>query len=183
VEKLALGVLIGSWLAFLYPALFRAPWGQARRSVIAAGPTMLGLLLESVGIGLAFAIREREPVGLVRMLAPMAIGPFAAWVMWHAVTHLGRQFRITAGLYEDHELVRTGPYAVVRHPIYAALLLLLLATLLLVTRLVWWLPALALYIAGTEIRVKAEDKLLGARFGGEFELYSRSVAAYIPFLR
>jgi protein-S-isoprenylcysteine O-methyltransferase Ste14 len=41
-------------------------------------------------------------------------------------------------LYADHQLVRTGPYAVVRHPIYASLLAMLLATVVLLTP---WLRA------------------------------------------
>jgi protein-S-isoprenylcysteine O-methyltransferase Ste14 len=44
-------------------------------------------------------------------------------------------------------------------------------------------PALALYIAGTEIRVYTEDGLLASRFGERFLEYKRRVPAYLPFVR
>jgi len=49
----------------------------------------------------------------------------------------------------------------------------------------WWpllLIALAIFLAGTEIRVRAEDRLLAARFGESFVAYRSRVRAYIPFL-
>jgi len=99
------------------------------------------------------------------------------------VSHLGRQFRVNAGLYEDHELVTTGPYAVVRHPIYASLLAILAATLFLLTPWEWAILSLTLFIAGTEIRVHTEDNLLASRFGERFAAYRKQVPAYLPFVR
>jgi len=102
---------------------------------------------------------------------------------WTAVRHLGRQFRVHAGLYEDHELVTGGPYAIVRHPIYSALLAMLVSTLFLLTRWQWAAPSIALFIAGTEIRVYTEDRLLASRFGDRFAAYRQRVPAYLPFVR
>jgi protein-S-isoprenylcysteine O-methyltransferase Ste14 len=103
---------------------------------------------------------------------------------WTAVRHLGRQFRVHAGLYHDHELVRTGPYRIVRHPIYTSLLGMLIATMLLLrTDLTWVVISLALFIAGTEIRVRSEEALLASRFEDSFPAYRKTVSAYIPFIR
>jgi len=111
-------------------------------------------------------------------------GRLLAVVMaWQAVAHLGRQFRLHAGLYHDHELVQSGPYAIVRHPIYASLMAMLVSTCLLLTRWRWAFLALAIFIAGTEIRVRSEDKLLASRFPEEFAAYRRRVPAYVPFVR
>jgi protein-S-isoprenylcysteine O-methyltransferase Ste14 len=38
-------------------------------------------------------------------------------------------------------------------------------------------------MAGTEIRVRSEDRLLASRFGEEFQAYRKTVKAYIPFIR
>jgi protein-S-isoprenylcysteine O-methyltransferase Ste14 len=43
--------------------------------------------------------------------------------------------------------------------------------------------SLALFLAGTELRVCTEEQLLAARFPGEFGAYRRQVPAYIPFVR
>lgn len=169
------------WAVLWYPLLFRAPHRQRRPSITAAAPTWAGLALECAAFFVAFNFRQ--PAGTLRCVLALIPGPFAVWMVWTAVPHLGRQFRINAGLYEDHELVRTGPYAVVRHPIYASLLSMLAATLLLLTRGWWIAVALALFLAGTEVRVRTEDRLLASRFGEEFERYRRHVPAYIPFVR
>jgi protein-S-isoprenylcysteine O-methyltransferase Ste14 len=59
----------------------------------------------------------------------------------------------------------------------------MLSTGLLFARWPLLLLSVALYIAGTEIRIQAEEGLLRARFGEEFEEYRRRVPAYLPFLR
>ena len=101
---------------------------------------------------------------------------------WSGIGH-SRNWSGIVTVKEDHALVRTGPYALVRHPIYASLLAMLAATLLAFTRGWWPVLALVLYIAGTEIRVHTEDRLLHSRFGREFELYRSRVPAYLPFVR
>lgn len=177
--------LLVCWFAWWYPFLFRAPHVQKRPSITLAGPTRVGLLLEGLAIFMAFFFHislTRNP-GLARIIVSMAIGPLAPAMAWGSVTHLGRQFRINAGLYEDHELVTTGPYSLVRHPIYASLLAILVCTLVLLTEWKWVAVSLLFFIAGTEIRVRTEDRLLASRFGEAFEAYRARVPAYIPFVR
>ena len=102
---------------------------------------------------------------------------------WTATGALGRHWRVEAGLSPDHELVRSGPYRFIRHPIYAAMMAMLLGTGFLIAPLVRIPFALAIFIVGTEIRVHIEDALLASRFGETFHAYQRNVAAYIPFVR
>jgi hypothetical protein len=177
--------LIMCWFAWAYPFLFRAPHYQKRSSTVATVSTLLGLALEGAAIFIAWTFRlpPEHPPGTARILASMALGPVAAILSWTSVKHLGKQFRIRAGLYVDHELVRTGPYRLMRHPIYASILAILVSTLLLLTRWEWVAISLALYVAGTEIRVHVEDNLLASRFGEDFEEYRRRVRAYLPFVR
>jgi len=171
------------WLAWWYPPIFLAPHWQKRPSVTANAPSVLGLLLESAAYVVACAWRTSGTPETWRLAAAMIPGPIAVVLMWSAVTHLGRQFRIRAGVWEDHELVRSGPYAIVRHPIYASMLAMLAAMLLLLTAWPGAAVALALFVAGTETRVRTEDALLAARFPSEFSAYKRSVPAYLPFVR
>ena len=172
------------WFAWLYPFLFRAPHRQHRESITVAGPTRIGLLLEGVAIFLAFVFREDGAPTPIRTGAAVALIAASSAMGWQAVIHLGRQFRVHAGLYHDHELVRTGPYRIVRHPIYTSLMGMLIATLLLLrTDLLWTAISLACFVVGTDIRVKSEDRLLAERFQDKFREYQKAVYAYIPFIR
>jgi protein-S-isoprenylcysteine O-methyltransferase Ste14 len=173
------------WLAWAWPFVFRAPHRQKRPSVTAIGPTIAGLSLEvlAVLIAVAFRLPPGHPPGPPRILASMVAGPIAAALSWSSVKHLGKQFRVNAGLYEDHELVRTGPYGIVRHPIYSSVLAMLLSTILLLTPWRWAAVSLVVFAIGTEIRVRTEDKLLASRFGREFAEYRKKVPAYVPFVR
>jgi protein-S-isoprenylcysteine O-methyltransferase Ste14 len=177
--------LILFWLAWAYPFIFRAPHVQKRESITVAAPTRIGLLLECIAILVAFVFRmpPSHPPGVWRIAASVICGAIAAALGWTSVTHLGRQFRFHAGLYHDHALVRTGPYAIVRHPIYASLLAILLCTLLLLTPWQAIPISLAVFICGTEIRVHSEERLLASRFGEQFAAYRKRVPAYIPFVR
>ena len=172
-----------SWAVWIYIPIFRAPHGQTRSSVTAKRPTWIGIALELAAYSVALAFSQAEVPDWPRLVAAAIAAPLGAVVMWMAVAHLGRQFRINAGLYHDHELVRTGPYALVRHPIYASMLLMLVATAMLMTRPAFMVPAFALFLFGTEVRVRTEDGLLASRFGDHFIAYRRQVSAYIPFVR
>ena len=185
MQLLAWTIMVVCWFAWAYPFIFRAPHHQQRESITLVGPTRAGLLLECVGIFMAFAFRlpaESSPSAW-RVIPAVVLGLTAAVTSWNAVVHLGKQFRVHAGLYNDHELVRTGPYTIVRHPIYASLLAMVLCTLLILTPWYWALVSLALFIAGTEIRVRTEDGLLESRFGDDFRDYRKHVRAYVPFVR
>jgi protein-S-isoprenylcysteine O-methyltransferase Ste14 len=185
LRTIVLAVLLLCWIAWCYPFVFRAPRGQKRASITVAWPTRIGLLLEISAFAVAFVFHlpGLRPASAVRTVLGMSIAVPAVVMVWQAVAHLGKQLRVYAGLYEDHELVRSGPYAIVRHPIYASLLAMLVANCLLLTRWWWALVALVVFIIGTEIRVRAEDRLLASRFPGEFAAYRRRVPAYLPFVR
>jgi len=185
MRPIACAEILLCWVIWWYPFLFRAPHRQKRPSVARAAPSIVGLLLETIAIVLAFALHApfEAPIPAWQAVAAMIPGPVAVFLGWSAVKHLGRQFRFQAGLYEDHQLVCTGAYAVVRHPIYSSLLAFLAAMLLAAGRPWPAVISLALFLAGTEIRVGAEDRLLASRFPKEFAQYRRRVPAYIPFVR
>jgi protein-S-isoprenylcysteine O-methyltransferase Ste14 len=107
----------------------------------------------------------------------------AGALSWTATRSLGRQWRIDAALNEDHELITTGPYRVVRHPIYASMLCLLCASGFVLAPLPLLLAAVIVLILGTEVRVHIEDRLLEERFGERARQYRNRVSAYIPFIR
>lgn len=176
-------VLMVCWFAWLYPFVFRAPHFQKRPSITVSQPSYIGIFLEAAAIFTAFVVRLPAPPTATRIAAAVMFALCAAILSWTSVRHLGRQFRIQAGLYDDHQLVRTGPYSVVRHPIYASLLCALLCTLLLLAPWQWCVVSIGLFVVGTEIRVRTEERLLASRFPDEFPDYRQRVPAYVPFIR
>jgi len=107
----------------------------------------------------------------------------AVAVSFEAARALGNLLRIDAEFSVNHRLVCTGPYRWVRHPVYASFLCLMVGTGLLITPWPLLLVGLAIFLCGTEIRVRTEDRLLAARFGEQFADYQRTVAAYVPLVR
>jgi len=124
-----------------------------------------------------------RPLAAWRLALALLFFILAGLLSWMGARRLGRQWRIDAGLNADHELVRSGVYRIVRHPIYTSMLCLLLATGFLITPPLLFALAAILFMVGTEIRVRIEDRLLASRFGEEFQSYRRTVGAYIPFSR
>jgi protein-S-isoprenylcysteine O-methyltransferase Ste14 len=82
----------------------------------------------------------------------------------------------------DHQLVRTGPYARVRHPIYLGMLLFLLAMSVALGHWLQLIAAVPIFLIGTIIRTRLEDALLEQQFGGAFRDYRNSTPALIPRL-
>jgi protein-S-isoprenylcysteine O-methyltransferase Ste14 len=118
-----------------------------------------------------------------RVALAVPLFALACLLSWTAVRALGRQWRFDAGVNEDHELVRSGPYRFVRHPIYTSIICLFLGTGLLVARWPLLLVSFVLLIVGTQIRVRTEDRLLESHFGEALREYRREVPAYIPLLK
>jgi protein-S-isoprenylcysteine O-methyltransferase Ste14 len=178
------------WLALCWVAwalAFIKPRKQAagQKKVVRAPASKWGIILVMIGFALVWAYVR--PVGFEKsapsLIASMILGPPSVALVWAATRHLGKQWRYEAALSEDHELIRTGPYRWVRHPIYASMLGMLLATGAART---WWpmfIAAVLVFLAGTEIRVRAEDRLLAGRFQESFTAYRSRVRAYIPFIR
>ncbi len=159
-------------------AVVEKPLARARSSEF-------GLLLELAGIVVAWVFPRSMAGGSVWALGTISVALALASTLFvrEAARHLGRHLRMRAVVTDQHELITTGPYAVVRHPIYTSLLGMLLATVLLVSEWQAGLAGVALFLTGTEIRVRAEDGLLERRFPMEFRAYRARVRAYIPFLR
>jgi protein-S-isoprenylcysteine O-methyltransferase Ste14 len=109
-----------------------------------------------------------------------AIG--SVWLVTLAVKTLGKEWSLTARLVEGHKLATSGPYALVRHPIYTGMLGMLLATGLSISHWAALLAALLVFFVGTTIRIRSEEKLLREAFGDQFEDYVRSVRAIVPGL-
>lgn len=180
------------WLVFLASFLVshlhtrrrRSASRQPERRVHHNPAARWGGLLQFAGICAVFAVREASPAaGPWVTFGAYGLAAVSLGVTWAALKHLGKQWRLAAVIAEDHQLITTGPYAVLRHPIYTALLGILLATALLIARWPHALAGLALYLAGTEIRARAEESVLVQAFGDAYRDYRRRTHAYLPWIR
>jgi protein-S-isoprenylcysteine O-methyltransferase Ste14 len=111
-------------------------------------------------------------------VAPTAGGlAFAIW----ARLHLGTNWSAEVTVKEGHELVRSGPYALARHPIYTGLSLALVGTAIAVGE---WraVVALALAVGSFWYKLGIEERVMRETFGQAYDAYARDVKALIPFV-
>lgn len=102
---------------------------------------------------------------------------------WAARLHLGPLWSSTSAPTEDHRIVETGPYGIVRHPVYAGLLLAAGATAIQGGRLEAIAGALVL-VAAISLRAKLEERFLRRDLGEEtYASYRRRVPMLIPFAK
>jgi protein-S-isoprenylcysteine O-methyltransferase Ste14 len=108
----------------------------------------------------------------VSTLAGLAI---AVW----ARVHLGHYWSDKVVLKVDHQLVRTGPYAYMRHPIYSGVLLGVAGTALVLGE---WrgLLAFLILLANYWIKAEREERILSARFGQEFSDHQQRAGFLFP---
>ena len=150
--------------------------------------SIAGIALQSIGFAAAAvgfvkpSLPWWAPYSLVSSLLVLLLGGTAILLFLWAASTMGRNWSLVARTGEDHELVRSGPFAMVRHPIYLALLLYLLSIAAALGHWQQLLFATPLYLAGTAVRIRQEEALLRSRFGAAHERYVREVPALIPLI-
>lgn len=113
-------------------------------------------------------------------LALVVIAGFA--FCWWARVHLGRLWSGWITTKDDHRIVDTGPYRVVRHPIYTGLILAALATATATGTLTAIVGAIVLAV-GYWMKARLEEKFLRIQLGADaYDAYSRKTAMLVPFL-
>lgn len=122
---------------------------------------------------------------LPRRLPLEIAGVTLAWVgspliIWARVC-LGRYWSGVVALKQDHKLIQTGPYRVIRHPLYTGILLAAMGWCLAVPTWSSLLGALSLAMCFVR-RAHKEDVLLATEFGEEFEAYRQRTGRLTPRL-
>ena len=179
-----------SWLVF-WIGFFTILRPGKQKDKVRDPRSIIGIIIEGIGLGIAFAIhrdyaRCDELIGIIPRIIIYTIAailaPLSAWLALTAIRTLGKQWSLTARTLVNHELITTGPYRFVRHPIYAAMLGLLFATGILITHPVALIVAIIIFAFGTQLRINSEEKLLIGLFGNTYLDYRKNVKAIIPFI-
>jgi protein-S-isoprenylcysteine O-methyltransferase Ste14 len=182
--------VIFSWFVFGAAFLFRKK-AQASVKRERQNKSVVGIILVGAGYTLIWFVRRPVNTPIIELgiyitysidFLAVVIAIVSIWFMLTAIRELGKQWNVTAVLVEDHKLITSGPYRIVRHPIYLGMLGMLVATGIAQSEWYVILPGLALAIAGTLVRVHFEEKLLLLTFGQEFESYRKNVPALFPWI-
>ena len=113
----------------------------------------------------------------------VAAGACGLAFTWWARLHLGRLWSANVGRKADHRVVDTGPYGLVRHPIYTGITLASIATAALRGTAAGWV-GMAVMTAGWVIKARLEEGFLREQLGTEaYDAYARRVPMLVPFLR
>ena len=104
-----------------------------------------------------------------------------AFALW-ALTTIGRHYDLEVEVHADHEVVRTGPYGLVRHPIYTGLLVHLIGACLATGNLLLVAGTLFVVLPIFYIRARTEERLLREQLGPVYDAYARDVGMLVPLL-
>jgi protein-S-isoprenylcysteine O-methyltransferase Ste14 len=177
------------WLAYPIVAYFSRKPTQAteqkrdRRSVA-------GIALQGGAFAIVWSIRRPwstpivqtgNVVNIILAVVTILLLIGALWITGAAIRSLGKQWSFAARVVTGHQLVTAGPYRLVRHPIYTGMLGMLLATGLAASHWAAFIAALMVFLLGTSIRIRAEERLLREAFGRAYDEYAERVPAIIPF--
>jgi protein-S-isoprenylcysteine O-methyltransferase Ste14 len=183
---------------FLFPSIWlswAAYWWVASRNVKAVArresvrSRLLHIVPLVVAVGLLWPRGFPIPVLRERFL------PLSAWGFWvgaaltvagllfavWARLHLGKNWSGIVTVKENHELVTSGPYSIVRHPIYTGLLLAFIGSAL--ARGEWrGVLAVALVLWAFWRKLRIEESWMREQFGSAYQAYGRHIAALVPYV-
>jgi protein-S-isoprenylcysteine O-methyltransferase Ste14 len=146
------GIMLGALVA-----IFRSGWlnGVWNRRFVPDDPAIRAAGAAITCVGLAFSIWARQ--------------------------HIGRYWSSSVSIRADHQLIRTGPYSCIRHPIYTGILLALAGTAL-ADGHYGMLVAFVIVVAGLSWKALSEENLLRREFGPAFEEHKRATGFFLPRL-
>lgn len=150
-----------------------------------------GIGLQMAGYALAWIMHRAYFSAIAPMAAPaeiamavftVGVGAGSLWLVYSAVQTLGRQWAYAARIIEGHRLITEGPYRAIRNPIYTGMFGMLVASGLAVSSGIGLLAGAIIFLIGSRIRIRSEEKLLRESFGQEFQEYARRVPSMFPWI-
>lgn len=148
------------------------------------------VLIETAGFVLLF--HHAAGIGFLgtrfmhRTLASAIVGSVLTWIgiglaIW-ARYHLAEYWSARITIKEDHQLIRTGPYARLRHPIYSGIILAAIGSAVVIDE---WRCVLGvcLVVTGYCIKARKEETMLTQQFGESFREHQKHAGFLIPRFR
>jgi protein-S-isoprenylcysteine O-methyltransferase Ste14 len=183
-------LMLGLWLAWLLSWVIAALGAKTTQRRESLGSRLSHVVPLLIGVALivwprvpwewlSLPLLPHRPLTYAVGLALVMLG--LAFTVW-ARLHLGRNWSGTVTLKERHELIRSGPYAYVRHPIYTGLLVALLGSAVACGELRAMIGLGV--VAGAFIRkLRIEERFMRGIFPGRYQRYCAEVPALVPFTK
>ena len=177
------------WIAFFVYWQIKAANTKTTQRLEPAASRILRVFIFLIAIGLLWSTRiplrwlylQLWPNGLwsfwLGAVVTLAGLLFAVW----AREHLGSNWSRSVTIKQGHELITTGPYAVVRHPIYTGILTGFLGMAIAISQvrgfIVFVLICLVLWL-----KLRLEEQWMRSQFGEVYATYAHRTAALLPYL-
>jgi protein-S-isoprenylcysteine O-methyltransferase Ste14 len=116
-------------------------------------------------------------LGITGAVITVAGVGLAIWARWH----LGTNWSATVSIRADHELIHTGPYRTIRHPIYTGMLLAFAGTALALGE-VRGVIAFVIVLIAFYFKARKEESFLTQEFGERFAERARHTGMFLPRL-
>ena len=147
------GLLVLAWIGFFVPLIWVAsPAFSFAEYPLRTGPLVAGVVCVVVGL----------------------------WLFYRSHADLGTNWSITLEVREEHRLITEGVYRRLRHPMYSALVLYSVGQALVIPNWVAGPSNLLAFAVLLALRIRAEERMMGERFGDEYVTYSARTKRLIP---
>ena len=175
-------LLAGLWLAWIVSWHVAALWRGAKREEAPRREYRLHFAIALVGFLLAFSswppMAPLWPASAALGWAMVALTVTGFALAWWARIHLGKLWSGGVVLRDEHRVVDSGPYALVRHPIYTGLFMAVTAMALERATPLALLGA-ALFVLGFTLKARVEERFLEQALPGYAD-YRRRVGMIVP---
>jgi protein-S-isoprenylcysteine O-methyltransferase Ste14 len=132
-----------------------------------------------VALRLGPAIALPEAVRLAGLALSVLGVAFALW----SIVSLGRHYDLVLEIHAGHQLVRSGPFRWVRHPVYTGLAAHFIGACLATGNVVLTAGTLLVTLPAFLARARSEERLLRERFGADYDRYADEVPMLLPGLK
>ncbi len=182
--------LIGLWVAWGLSWMLASVWTSRTATALPLN-SQLGYRLITIAGAVLLAFGQR-PIG--GHSAPWWNMAGQSWLLvalvacgfvfcWWARLHLGRMWSSSVTRKADHRVIDTGPYALVRHPIYTGLIIAALATAVFEASSIAF-AGVGLIVLGCWLKAELEERFLRQQLGAEaYDAYAQRTGMLVPRLR
>lgn len=187
-SKIAWALGVAAWFVMRLPFERKARRMKVADARHRTAREMALLSISTLGLGIIPAIYAATgfpralsyPPSVVQVGAGVLVFLAALWLFRRTHSQLGRYWSVTLEIKDSHELITSGVYEKVRHPMYSAFFLWALAQALLLPNLVAGLSGLVGFGILFFFRVGREEQMMREAFGAQYDAYMARTKRIIP---